>query len=90
MGGRSGARESVYICIWGKLHLSHRKNICIYVIYTELNQLQGKEVTVIPDSVINLVLLEIKKEKQEAVLQKYVDKLKKEIPVENYVSSDKK
>ena len=28
-----------------------------------LNQLQGKEVTVIPDSVINLVLLEIKKER---------------------------
>ena len=48
-----------------------------------LNQLQGKEVTVIPDSVVNLVLLEIKKERitnSEDItsdrIKKYLKKLK--------------
>ena len=48
-----------------------------------LNQLQGKEVTVIPDTVINLVLLEIKKERitnsddiTSERIKKYLKKLK--------------
>ena len=48
-----------------------------------LNQLQGKEVTVIPDTVINLVLLEIKKERitnsddiTSVRIKKYLKKLK--------------
>ena len=48
-----------------------------------LNQLQGKEVTIIPDSVINLILLEIKKErviKSDEItserIKKYLKKLK--------------
>ena len=48
-----------------------------------LNQLQGKEVTVIPDTVINLILLEIKKERitnsddiTSERIKKYLKKLK--------------
>ena len=48
-----------------------------------LNQLQGKEVTVIPDSVINLIILEIKKERitnsdeiTSERIKKYLKKLK--------------
>ena len=48
-----------------------------------LNQLQGKEVTIIPDSVINLILLEIKKERitnsddiTSERIKKYLKKLK--------------
>ena len=48
-----------------------------------LNQLQGKEVTVIPDSVVNLILLEIKKERIKDCnditserIKKYLKKLK--------------
>ena len=48
-----------------------------------LNQLQGKEVTIIPDTVINLVLLEIKKERitnsdniTSEKIKKYLKKLK--------------
>ena len=48
-----------------------------------LNQLQGKEVTIIPDTVINLVLLEIKKERitnsddiTSERIKKYLKKLK--------------
>lgn len=48
-----------------------------------LNQLQGKEVTIIPESVINLVLLEIKKERitdidkiTSAKIKQYLKKLK--------------